>query len=391
MEKFQPGDLITYRLRGDDFGLAQVLMVEDLALHGHYHLALLDAVLKGEDGEVDSYGVAFSRRHTLDGAEQSPVVVDHIALTMSAFAESDPVKVGERPVRETDLVGYQAWVMTMRADLIRRGIIRTDEEHDPGHEEVEETEDLAAIAREVDEEELALKTSDDLIADAAGEHPGEENDGEQEDAVEQEESPVIMVELRPWHTNIYAEPLAPLLFRLHGEFVRPELKESSLGSYITSFFDERNLGALNELVSKFVEGDYSAGHELAAFGDIAADALGQYLQDDISEQLADDILNILCETDSLRAYEHVASFFAQHEGNPDDPLGLPAARGFCYAVMLTGGAPPPLQPYLDRLDDIPYTELEHDVAAAREAILNVQEQKPGEMPEASTDPFARTS
>lgn len=400
MEKFQPGDLITYRLHGDDFGLAQVLVVEDLSLHNYYHLALLDAVLKGDEGDVDSYGVAYSRTHTLDGADQAPVVVDHIALTFEALAESDPVKVGERQVRESDLVGYQVWVMQTREDLVRRGLIRPElpEEDQAEEEEFEEVMETDEIAEETGEPDLKMKIAEDELFeddDASGEEENE-NDDEEEDgddgASDSSGEEQIAVELRPWHSGVYSGPLQGVLFNLHTEFARPEVKDTALGSYICSFFDERNMDAIGEMVTRFVEGDYSAGHELMAFGDLAADALAAHLQEGMEEQLAEDIVNILCETGSMRGYEHIAAFFAQHEPNPDDPLALPAARGYAYAVMLTGGTPAPLHPYLDRLDDIEstYPELAHDVSAARDAMTAVPGENPDETQprEASADPFA---
>lgn len=397
MEKFQPGDLITYRLHGEDFGLAQVLVVEDLSLHNYYHLALLDAVLKGEEGDVDSYGVAYSRTHTLDGAEQAPVVVDHIAMTFEALAESDPVKVGEREVRESDLVGYQVWMMQTREDMVRRGLIRPElPEDDAEQEEFDEMTEIEEIAEETGEDDLKVKIAeDDLFEDdaASGDQEDEEDTGAgDDDASDSGPEEQIAVELRPWHSGVYSGPLQGVLFNLHTEFARPEVKDTALGSYICSFFDERNMDAIDEMVARFVEGDYSAGHELMAFGDLAADALAGHLQEGMEQQLAEDIVNILCETGSMRGYEHIAAFFREHEPNPDDPLGLPAARGYAYAVMLTGGTPAPLHPYLDSLDDIEntYPELAHDVSAAREAMTSAPADNSGATPtrEASADPFA---
>lgn len=373
MEKFKPGDLITYRLHGDDYGLAQVLAVENLALHNHYHLALLDAIVKGEEEAVDSYGVLYNRRHTLDGAEAAPIVIDHIALTMDALDASDPMKVAERDVRESDLNGYHVWMLTTREDLVRKGLIRDvpPEEQDG----MEDDEDLEAIAEEMDEEDLDLHTStDQVFEDGEGveEEAEEDTDADEnaDDSTAQDAEAGMTVELRPWHREVYSEPLDAMLFRLHEEFKRPELKEMTLGAYICSFFDGGNVEAINEMVTRFVEGDYSAGHELLAFGDAAVDALAVYLQDGMEPQLADDILNVLCDSGTMRAYSHIATFFAQHEGNPDDPLGLPAARGYAYAVMLTGGTPEPLREHLSKLEDISFPELEHDVAAAMDAVVN---------------------
>lgn len=384
MEKFKAGDLITYRLHGDDFGLAQVLLVQDLALHDYYHLALLDAILEGEDQGVDSYGVSYERRHTLDGAELAPVVIDHMALTVEAFSESDPAKVGERPVKASDLLGYRVWMMNMRESMVRRGLLPPDEEGDDDdrddgdEEELDELEEIDEIAEEVDEDDLKVNIAGDEVLedDDEGEDDDddedEDEDNDNDDNDDNDDTTEITLELRQWHEAIYSEPLHGLLFRIHDEFRRPALQSTKLGAYICSFFDESNMDDINEMVRRFVEGDYSAGHELTAFGDVAINALAQHLQEGMEPQLADDILNILCDSGSLPAYEHIATFFAQHE-SADDPLALPAARGYCYAVMLTGGTPPPLREHLARLDDIPFDELEHDITAAKDAVANLGE------------------
>lgn len=377
MERFQAGDLITFRLHGDDFGLAQVLIVEDLALQGHYHLALLDAILKGEDGGVDSYGVFYNRSHTLDGAELSPVVIDHIALTMEALAESDPMKVGERPVKEADLIGYHAWMLNMRESLVRRGLIHEAAAQDAGRKlDDEAVEDIDEIAGEMDEAVLEVKIAEDEVFEDEEEPAGEAGESGADDTEEDGDEEPITIELRPWHQVVYGEPLDTVMFRLHDEFEWPELKQTTLGAYICSFFDESNMEAINEMVNRFVEGDYGAGHELLAFGDPAVDALAAHLQDSIDPQLADDILNVLCDSGTMRAYEHITTFFLQHEGNGDDPLAIPAARGFCYAVMITGGTPQPLREQLAKLDDIPFPELEHDVSAAKEAVAGAPQNEP---------------
>lgn len=367
-ENFEPGDILTFRLHGDDFGLAHLLYVENLATIDHYHLAILDAVFKAEDGGYDSYGVLANRSERLDEDENVPVAIDHIALNLDAFTESSPAKVDFREVTDEDIIGYRVWLHQTHQKMMRQGLIVERE-----REEVEED----VYEMEEDEEEL--------IDEELG-HPDEPGSVEEElDALDREEGEEELyeefapdtsqqIEVRPWHNVVYDRPLSEVLIELNTELAKPEFDGLKLAGYIRSFFDGSNGEAIEELVNRLiVEGDYSAGHELTAFGDPAADALARHLQDGMDPQLADDIVNILCDMGSLRGYEHIANFFLQHEGNPDDPLALSAARGFAYAVMLTAGTPDPLRAHLSRLNDISFPELAHDVAAAKEAVANLGE------------------
>jgi hypothetical protein len=363
MDTFKAGDLITFRLHGESYGLARVVYVEELSLHLLYHLEILDAILTAEDQGADSYGVPYERSHVLDGAEDSPVVIDHLALTREAFAESGPVKVGERVLGDDDpaLDGYHIWLHVRRNEMIRRGELRERPEDEVEEDEVEE---LLDEVYEGEEFEEGVEEIDETSGD--------------EDADPAEDDLLRAVTARAWHAGEYHRPLAELLFEpnFREEFSSPELREMKLAGFVNGFFDGNNSEQIDEMVTRFAEGDYGAGHELMAFGSPAADALGELLRGNPDPQLADDALNILCDMGHLRAYEHVALFFTDHEPNEDDLLSLSAARGLCYAVMLTGGTPGPLHEQLGRLDDIAATfpELAHDVESAREAAANIAPQ-----------------
>jgi hypothetical protein len=385
MENFEAGDLVTYRLHGDDYGLAHILMIEKMATYSHYHLAVLDAVLEAESGGVDSYGVAFQRSFTVGEEEAAPAAIDHIALTLEAFLESSPAKIDFRDVTDEELMGYRMWLVGAREQLVASGRI-----HAGGAERDEaEDEDEFDEADEVDDggdgEDLV---DDEDGADGAAELGGvddAESVEEEIEHLEREEGEESLydelapgeqtVVLRPWHRHIFDRPLGDILFELRDELARDgaarEMEDDAaprLVAYITTFF-ERKGEAVIDLVNRFVnEGDYAAGHELMAFGDPAADALGACLGDGMDTQIAEDILNVLCDMGSLHAYEHIAAFFEAHYANPADPLYAQAVRGFCYAVMLTGGTPDPLASRLDHLEEIADPELTHDLASAREAV-----------------------
>ncbi len=376
METFQPGDLITFRLHGDSYGLARVLHVHNFAIGEQYHLEILDAILTAENEGADSYGVPYERSHVLDGAENAPVVLDHIALTREAFSESSPAKVGHSPLDDASLEGYRLWLHVKRNEMIKRGQISDDEELE---DEDEIDDQLDELEEGIDDEEL-----------------GEDEDGEEPAGFEDEEAaesdPVLReVVARAWHAGEYHRPLSELLFEpnFREELSSPELEGTTIARYINSFFDQNNTEQINEMVSRFAEGDYSAGHELMPFGAAAADALGALLRGSIREQLAEDVINILCDMGNMRAYEHVARFFGDHEPNAADPLAPVAARGYCYAVMLTGGTPEPLGEYLGRLGDIAaaFPELAHDVASARAAVATMAPQEVDEPKGASNAPF----
>lgn len=415
METFEIGDIVTYRLHGDDYGLAHILYIEELTTFSHYHLAVLDAVLKAEEGGVDSYGVGYERSFTLGDEENAPVVIDHIVLNLEAFNASFPSKVGSREVTEEDMKGYPLWLIGAREQLLKRGLIHAEQrvrdqrfEDDQEDEEYEDDDYIdEAYANEesgdVEGDELnmppALDASDmpesieeeiEHLEREEGEEslyrellPGEKQGGSAEEKT---------VELRAWHSSIFDRPLGDALFQMRDELAREEYAGTKLVGYINAYFEGAG-EAIDELITRFVEeGDYAAGHELMAFGDPAADKLAAHLQDGMDPQVAEDITNILCDMGSLRAYEHIANFFLQHEGNVDDPLNYAAARGFCYAVMLTGGTPAPLKAHVDRLDDITNPELAHDVASAKDAVQTASQldlSEPGMQGESSTDPFAK--
>jgi hypothetical protein len=136
-----------------------------------------------------------------------------------------------------------------------------------------------------------------------------------------------------------------------------------------------NVEEINALVEALLGGDYGAGHELMLYGDGGVEALAVHLNDKLDLQQAEDIINILADAGSIKGYEAIAEFFlAENKGN-GSPLQTVASRGFCYAVMRTGGVPEALHRHLDKLDTITEPELLGDVIEAREAIAQAEKMR----------------
>jgi hypothetical protein len=357
MNEFQLGDIITFAMRGDKYGLAQFIHIENLSQYDHYHLAIRDAVLDAGPGGLDAFGDPYERTHDLSGTEDAPVVVDHVALTYDALIASEPLVVGNEEVDESMLGGYQIFLTFMREDLIKRGLMKH-------YEELEEEEEMDEeyVDEENEGEEIGVEEEEGEEASDVAEVPSEESP--------EESTPI---KAHTWHVRVFDHPLGEVLFELHEIFESEEFRDTELGRYINSYFDGSRSDEIQELVNRFIDGDYGAGHELLAFGPAAADILAGHLTDSTSPELAEDILRILCDTGSKRAYEIVAEFFAVHYDQLDDPLRLPAIRGFCYAVMLTGGTVESLHQHIPKLDDLDDPELADDLQMAIDGMRHASQ------------------
>jgi len=397
MYDLQPGDLITFPLRDDRYGAAKVVHVTDRAFGNLYHLAIYDRLLQPGAGGYDLHGDPVEQSHDPAEFSDREFVVDHLAIAYDGLAASDVVLVGNESVEDDELDGYAVWLQMVREDAQKRGLYRYEvddageeeerSDEESGEESDEEYDDEVADGEERDGDDIAGTEESVSDPNESREATGEANDESGEEPTEEGRAIVVRV----WHRQTYDLALGQLLVELHESFDDPELKETEIGDYILSFFDERASGAIDELVARLVDGDYSAGHELLPFGDPAADALGRHLRGTPSPETAADILQILCDMGTVRGYEHIAKFFADHVERSDDPLFVPAVRGYCYAVMLTGGFPEPIRAQLGTLEGISHPEVRDDVRQAVEAIQDFDyseapEEKPV-APEASSDPF----
>lgn len=284
------------------------------------------------------------------------------------------------------------WVALRRERAIRRGEIREDtDDVEDFEEEYEEYEDYDGADLEGVEggEEITERgervEEENMLSDLPVNETSEDRETE---VIETEDGELISVKPHTWHETNFDVSIAQALVELAEVFRQEEFAGSVVGQAVIKQ-TEASAEEINELVSKLVnEGDYGAGQELLLFGDPAADALYAALKEVKGEQAAEDILQILGDIGTDRAYRHIAEFFVDRINRlPSDPIAVAAARTFCYVVMLTGGTPEPLRGHLRLIERLDYPELREN---AEEAIQAIQEQGT-EVPDfepRSTDPFA---
>jgi hypothetical protein len=385
MAEFNQGDVITFHLRGEKFGVATVAVVEDLALHDNVHLVIHDAVIEGTPGDDTFFEE--DRHHASEDIDTSVTVVDHIGLTSSALAESDPVKVGSREITEDDLFGYQVWLALMRKAAAEQGLLRSRHDDAAAGDEPDEEEYDEEIVDEGEDDEV-IDNADDIVEEGAGEEEGDGEIGDEyddeveddfDDGSEEEisdEEILQEIEVQPWHRRLFDRPLGAALFEMHEAFAGEALRATKLGSYIASFYDGSKTEEIAALVVRLVDGDYSATTELLEFGDPAVGQLSGALEAADSVELVADILQLLGDMGTESAYRTIADYFARHTDLERDPLAIPAARAFAYVVMLTGGSAEALAGGIDRLSAISHPELDVDVDNAMRAVKEYAEAHP---------------
>ncbi len=384
MKQLSPGNIIAFRLRDDWFGIAKVVVCENLALHDAYHFVIYDAVLADLPEEIDLYGLPLDQAYGITGVEELPIVVNHLAVRPETGEGEDVVLVGHMEPVEEEFDGYRVWLSLMRENARRQGLLRYEtneqeesdqgEEYEDGEYENEESGDentdssdvrdepqeiTAAVEPERKEEaNLAEISSQEQIEGAAQGKPDEalvmEIDGRE-------------IPIYPWHQYLDAS-IGAALFQWHEVFEKPALKSTRLGDFICSFYDERSEAIVAELVDRLQEGDYSAGHELVQYDDRAVEALKRLLADGTTPENAADALQIMSDIGTGKATEEIAAFFAKHYRSRDEEMSLTASRAYLYAVMVMGGASPALRAHFDKIEEISHPDLEDDVREALRAI-----------------------
>jgi hypothetical protein len=284
-------------------------------------------------------------------------------------------------VEDQELVGYHAWLDRRYQDAVRRGMlrVRAEEGDELDHTEPEEAADGDVEAEEAEEageageaeetqaaENAAGMLSDDedteSIRDAGDDTPDYELVGEEPDDAAQGDSPRGALSF-----GVIDVPLGEALVQFIESLDDEHRRDTELARHLRQLVSGGDAELIGELIERLAQGDFGAGQELLDHGRPAVEALAELLQSDPGSELADDILQILGNSGDMLAYEKIAEFFDRHGALPDDPLGIPAVRGFCYVVMITQGDPEPLRSRLAKLDTIEAPELADDLSSARSA------------------------
>ena len=114
--QFQPGDDLIFQLESA-FGLLRVLAIEGEGADTTWHLMAYDEFFPDIE----------SAEATLASSKSLAVRKAHMALTNRAFERTPTAKLGNRAVREEELVEYKAWqnserVVSDRSALLMLGI-----------------------------------------------------------------------------------------------------------------------------------------------------------------------------------------------------------------------------------------------------------------------------
>lgn len=109
---FNPGDDLIFQLESG-FGLLRVLALEGEGADTVWHLLAYDEFFP----DVESAEAALSRETAL------PVREAHMALTNRAFERTPAARLGNRPVTEAELAGYNEWLDTDRTVSDRSALL----------------------------------------------------------------------------------------------------------------------------------------------------------------------------------------------------------------------------------------------------------------------------
>ena len=109
---FNPGDDLIFQLESG-FGLLRVLAVEGEGAGTTWHLLAYDEFFP----DVESAEVALARETPL------PIRNAHMALTNRAFERTPAARLGNRPVTDEELVGYNNWLTTDRSVSDRSALL----------------------------------------------------------------------------------------------------------------------------------------------------------------------------------------------------------------------------------------------------------------------------
>lgn len=109
---FNPGDDLIFQLESG-FGLLRVLAVEGEGADTVWHLLAYDDFFP----DVESAEAALARATPL------PIRKAHMALTNRAFERTPAARLGNRPVTDDELSGYNDWLNTDRTVSDRSALL----------------------------------------------------------------------------------------------------------------------------------------------------------------------------------------------------------------------------------------------------------------------------
>ena len=114
--EFQPGDYLIFQLESG-FGLLRVLEIDGEGADTIWHLMAYDEFFP----DVETAEKALSQPTPL------PVRKAHMALTNRAFERTPAARLGNRPVKDEELVDYKIWIdsdrhVSDRSALLMLGI-----------------------------------------------------------------------------------------------------------------------------------------------------------------------------------------------------------------------------------------------------------------------------
>ena len=123
MHEFQAGDDLVFQLESG-FGLLRVLAVEGEGADTVWHLLAYEDFYPDVEAAESALVAAES---TLAGPQPLAVRKAHMALTNRAFERTPAARLGNRPVRDDELVEYRNWLsgdrdVSDRSALLMLGI-----------------------------------------------------------------------------------------------------------------------------------------------------------------------------------------------------------------------------------------------------------------------------
>lgn len=388
MSDIQIGDIFLFPLRDKMYGVGKFVMEHNLALQHSYMFAVYDRVIELDPAVVnDLYAPLPDISHELSGIQQEEALVNTVMLTAIGIRATEMNGVGHADILESDRDGYLVWLYVKKYEALQKGLIK-DKKEDDAEEETEEDDTMeqegGSEAEPIDAEQ-SEKTGEELEANDSKIVEDSAETGSAATVASQPEPqkplttvPILSetgevlreVRIRLWHLHIFEVSLGEALFGMYKNFMMPEFANTRLGAYITAHYDRRNIGRVRELADALVEGDFSAGHELIEYGDTAAQVLALKLKEPLEPEVMGDVLQILGDIGVDRGYDLIAGFVAEHGNDSANQYYVQAWRGYCNAVVNTGGDIPSLQPYLSQLKTINHPELRDDVRIALESVSN---------------------